>query len=113
MRYDKQKSRSVEEGWGRRASVGGEMTIDHDWRLINLNKDSPPCRDIPSGVLSLQQFFLYPPGIVFLSGFIIPSPSEFNYTSATEKVSAHVGFYTKNGYLHPLIPPPTTELKIR
>ena len=34
-------------------------------------------------------------------------------TSATEKVSAHVGFYTKNGVFHPLIPPPTTELKIR
>jgi len=34
-------------------------------------------------------------------------------TSATEKVSTHVGFYTKNGQFHPLIPPPTTELKIR
>ena len=34
-------------------------------------------------------------------------------TSATEKVSAHVGFYTKNGLFHALIPPPTTELKIR
>jgi len=30
-----------------------------------------------------------------------------------EKVSAHVGFYTKNGQFHQLIPPPTTELKIR
>ena len=35
------------------------------------------------------------------------------HTSATEKVSAHVGFYTKNGLFHALIPPPTTELKIR
>ena len=34
-------------------------------------------------------------------------------TSATKKVSADVGFYTKNGLFHPLIPPPTTELKIR
>jgi len=37
----------------------------------------------------------------------------YRITSATEKVSAHVGFYTKNGQFHPLIPPPTTELKIR
>jgi len=30
-----------------------------------------------------------------------------------KEVSAHVGFYTKNGHFHPLIPLPTTELKIR
>jgi len=34
-------------------------------------------------------------------------------TSATEKVRSHVRFYTKNGQFHPLIAPPTTELKIR
>ena len=34
-------------------------------------------------------------------------------TSATKKVSARMRFYTKNSHFHPLIPPPTTELKIR
>jgi len=39
--------------------------------------------------------------------------SAYYHTSATEKVSAHVGFYTKNSHFHLIIPPPTTELKIR
>jgi len=30
-----------------------------------------------------------------------------------KKVSAHVGFYTKNSQFHPLIPPPISGLKIR
>ena len=34
-------------------------------------------------------------------------------TSATEKVSACMGFYTKNSHFPPLIPLPTTEFKIR
>ena len=42
-----------------------------------------------------------------------PTVASQDSTSATEKVSAHVGFYTKNGLFHPLIPLPTTELKIR